>query len=63
MDWEFNRKPPAALCEQPEAFCFNVIETFDLRQNKTPGAIWHPVLQLNNRRNQTGIRGGENRKN
>ena len=25
MDWEFNRKPPAALCEQPEAFCFNTI--------------------------------------
>ena len=23
MDWEFNRKPPAALCEWPEAFCFD----------------------------------------
>ena len=44
------------------ACCFDGIETFDLRQNKTPGAIWHPVFQLNNRRNQTGIRGGENRK-
>ena len=44
------------------ACCFDGIETFDLRQNKTPGAIWHPVFQLNNRRNQTGIRGGENSK-
>ena len=29
MDWEFNRKPPAALCEQPEAFCFNTIYLLD----------------------------------